>query len=539
LVPYYTEGSRSYDLLGFWNILEKQEEAKVDPNIEKKKLWNIDVVGAYESALVEHPDMLDAEKECRLRYALGLFFRNAGWHEGAATSERRALDLCETLPEDTDDIFNLKLDISLELSKAYLDRGDLKNASEILVKALQVLGDDVVSNENNENSHQNFDLRHINIRNEYARVLKDQGKYADAESVSKITLKAATERFGMAHFATQNEMRWLAEIMRLEGKFAEAELLYRSVLKNVEASLGSESLDVAYYLNEFATFLRIKGLRREISPQTGIRPVAGGDYEEAQQLFERAITIIEKRLGKKHPDLGQLLDNFAVLHTNNSNWEKAEPLFIRSLAINEVAYGPEHPTIALGLNNYAVQLYLLGKYDEAEIPYRRALEIRRKALSENHPETAVSYNNLANLLRRQGKFDEAQECYAQTLRIRLATIGPMHVDTSRTLEGYGRFMRIKGDFVAAEDLLNRSHAAKKHSLGIEHHDTIFMGLAVAEVLLEQSKDESARNIVNEVIRSIDMNEAAAIVNEVIEILGTEYAIKEELRKKLEHLVKPI
>ncbi len=539
LVPYYTEGSRSYDLLGFWNILEKQEEAKVDPNVKKTKLWNIDVVGAYESALAAHPDVLDAEKECRLRYALGLFFRNAGWHEGAATSERRALDLCETLPEDTEDIFNLKLDISLELGKAYLDRGDLKNASEILVKALKVLGDDVISNENTENSHHNFDLRHINIRNEYARLLKDQGKYAEAEIVSKVTLKAATERFGTGHFTTQNETRQLADIMTCEGKLAEAELLHRAVIKNVEATLGEESLDLAYYLNQFGQFFQRKGFRREVNSINGTPPHEGGqDYEEAQQIYERAVTIIENRLGKNHTDLSVLLSNFAALHSLNQNWEKAEPLILRSLTISEMAYGAEHPNVALSLSSYSDILTRQGKYVLAEESNRRALAIWHGALGENHPETAISYNNLANLLRRQGKYEEAEECYAQTLRIRLATIGPMHVDTSRTLEGYGRFMRIKGDFAAAEDLLNRSHMAKKHSLGIEHHDTIFMGLAVAEVLLEQSKDESARNIINEVIQSIDMNEAAAIMNEVIEILGTEYAIKEELRKKLEYLVKP-
>ncbi len=199
------------------------------------------------------------------------------------TSERRALDLCETLPDNTEDIFNLKLDISLELGKAYLDRGDLKNASEILVKALTVLGDETVMK---EGKREITDLRHINIRNEYARLLKDQGKYTEAEIVSKVTLNAATERFGTAHFTVQNEMRQLADITTKEGKFEVAESLHRTVIKNVESSLGVDSLDLAYYLNEFAQFFRRKGFQREVSSANNIiRSEADEEYKEARRTI--------------------------------------------------------------------------------------------------------------------------------------------------------------------------------------------------------------------------------------------------------------
>ncbi len=535
LLPYLTEGSRSYDLLAYWNALEKREASVAGPNAGKKH-WNIDVVSEYESSLAHHPENLDASNECKIRYALGLFFRNAGWFEGAISNEAQALALLERQVGEIDDLqfrdpaaFSFIIDICNELGKGYLDKGDLKNAAEVLEKALRLLGDYSVSNHANMETNigndlspsRSFDVRHINIRNEYARLLKDQGKYADAERISQVTLKAATERFGTAHFTTQNEMRWLADIMWRQGKFAEAESLYRAVINSVEASLGPESLDIAYYLNEFVQFLRIKGLRTQVSPQVEIVSVADDDYKEAEQISERAVAIIENRLGKNHHDLGMLLNNLASLHSQNGNWEKAEPLFLRSLAIDEVAYGPEHTETARGLINYAVMLFRQGKYDLAEEPYRRALAIWRKALGENHPETAACYNNLANLLRRQEKYEEAEECYAQALRIRLATIGPLHVDTSRTLEGYGRFMRIQGNLASAEDFLNRSYAARKECLGPKHHDTIFVALELAEVLLELSKAESAQSIVADTLISV----------------GAVDAIPDDLKQKYENLAK--
>jgi len=522
LMPFLTEGSRSYDLLGYWNTLEKLEANVSTPNGVQRH-WNIDVVAEYESALTLHSDILDVSKECNIRYALALFFRNAGWYEGAISNAGRSLSICEGRAASSDDplsedpigptvVTNSLLPISsrdtresccasdigeckprrtlsticLELGKAYLDKADLTRASEVLQKAMRILDRDwspdvpggPMSVPFTGLRADGFDLRRINVRNEYARLLKDLGKYADAESVSRVTLKAATERFGTTNFATQNEMRQLADILTREGKFEEAESLHRKVIKSVEASLGPESLDVAYYLNEFVQFLMRKSFRRENESSNNIQPEEEGDYHEGQKLLERAVGIIESRLGEMHPDLGNLINNLASLHSQNGNWEKAEPLFLRTLAISDMAFGPEHPSTSLSINNYAGQLFRLGKYEQAESAYRRALDIRHKVLGEDNPETAVSYNNLANVLRRQGKYEEAEKCYGQALRIKLSILGPLHVDTSRTLEGFGRFMRIKGDFAASEDLFSRSYTAKRNSLGSQHHDTIFIALAL-------------------------------------------------------------
>jgi nephrocystin-3 len=549
LLPYLTEGSRSYDLLGYWLELEKRQaqenaNASKENGAAKSAKWNIDVVAEYEAAIADNASALDAAMERDMLYALGLFFRNAGWHAGAVSMATKALALynedqlndqssahdgssAHDRSYDDPDTLARITDLYLELGKAYLDMSDLKNASQTLNKAMQLQSGDET----------NFDIRQINVRDEYARLLKEEGKYQEAERVARVTLKAAIERFGPKDSTVQNQMRLLAEILAFEAKYPEAESLYRDVLKSIEASLGSESLDAGYYLNVLANFLR----------QTG------GDYEEARQLFERAVAIIESRLGKNHPDLSTLLRNFATLHSRNGNWEQAEPLFLRSLAIDEVAHGPEHPKTAASLNNYAGMLYRQGKYDLAENPYRRALDIKLKVLGKNHPETAFSFTNLGNLLRRQGNYQEAEECYARALEIQMATLGPMHEVTGQTLEAYGRFMRIKGDLPSAEDFLIRSYNARKECFGPEHHDTIFIALALVLVLLEQApRDtdkaeqreldslpafaERAKSIVNEVIKSAGSDGFIIVADEVLKLLGENRAIGDEIRRKFENLV---
>ncbi len=483
LLPFLTDGSRSYELLGYWLALEKQAEAAATgesaPNASDSARvgWNIDVVGEYEAALRSRPLDLPAERE--VRYRLGLFFRNAGWHRGATDSAERALELCENVTEETHELRELKIKIALELGKAYLDRTDLPNAADALEKALHLLGDDLASKRGDD---LHFSLTHLNVRNEYTRLLKDQGKYKAAEGVSRMTLDAAVKHFGENHSAAQNEIRLLADILSLDGNYPEAEALHRRALKSIEASLGPESLEAGYYLNQLADFIRR----------------FGEDYDEAERLFDRATSIIQNRLGDHHPDLAILLHNFGTLYAQRGRWAEAERLFQRSLTICDAVFGTDHAMTAHCVNSYASSLYWQRDYGRAEPLNRRALAVRRSLLGDHHPETAVAYNNLGNTLRRLENFDEAEGCYQAALDIRMKTIGPNHEDTARTQAAYGALLHITGNFEKSEVLLSEAFEVRKAIRGIGHNDTLSAAVELAEVLLEESKQERVAKLVDEI-----------------------------------------
>ena len=479
LLPYLTDGSHSYDLLGYWIRLDKQSGAGLtDPDSANfKGGWHIDVVGEYESSLQNQA--VQTEEERDIRYRLGLFFRNAGWHEGAAANARRALELCEA-DEQTPEVRSQEVNICLELGKAYLDRGELAQAETTLKKALLLLDDEDAAAERDART---YTPTHLNIRNEYARLLKDQGKYNDAERISRITLEAASREFGPNHSATQNEMRMLADILAQGGKYSEAEALHRKVLKSIEATLGPESLEAGYYLNQLADFIRL----------------FGGNYQEAEKLFERAVSIVKSRLGAQHPDLAILYQNFASLQMLLRNWEIAEQLFEQALHIIEGAYGHDHAITAVTVSNYASLLYSQQKYEAAEPRYRRALDIRCRVFGDHHPIVAVSLNNLGNALRRQRKFAEAELCYEQALTIRIATIGPEHEDTALTEFTYGVLLRQCGKLDMAENLLRHSFEVRKANRGLAHTQTITAAVELGAVLVEGTKIEACRTIVQELL----------------------------------------
>lgn len=79
-------------------------------------------------------------------------------------------------------------------------------------------------------------------------------------------------------------------------------------------------------------------------------------FQEAQDLFEEAISIFQKHHGEDHHTVAMALTNLAILHRSQENYSEAEKLYRRSLQIREQSLGPVHPTVASLLNNLAVLL---------------------------------------------------------------------------------------------------------------------------------------------------------------------------------------
>ena len=75
-----------------------------------------------------------------------------------------------------------------------------------------------------------------------------------------------------------------------------------------------------------------------------------GKYAEATEIAKRSLVLAEKQSGRDHPDVGQSLNNLALLYESQGRYVEAEPLFKRSLALREKALGPDHPDVGTSLN---------------------------------------------------------------------------------------------------------------------------------------------------------------------------------------------
>jgi tetratricopeptide (TPR) repeat protein len=67
-----------------------------------------------------------------------------------------------------------------------------------------------------------------------------------------------------------------------------------------------------------------------------------GDLAGARPLFERALTIFEKVLGREHPSTNRARCNFARMLLAEGNVEQAAIFSEAALAVHEKAFGKDH-----------------------------------------------------------------------------------------------------------------------------------------------------------------------------------------------------
>jgi tetratricopeptide (TPR) repeat protein len=112
-------------------------------------------------------------------------------------------------------------------------------------------------------------------------------------------------------------------------------------------------------------------------------------------------------LGASHPDVGQTLTNLANVFRDQGKYGETEELYKRALSIIENAKGANHRDVAWTLTNLALLYWRQGRYGDAEALHKRALTIREQVLGESHPRVADVLNSLALVYWTQGKYSEA------------------------------------------------------------------------------------------------------------------------------------
>jgi tetratricopeptide (TPR) repeat protein len=74
-----------------------------------------------------------------------------------------------------------------------------------------------------------------------------------------------------------------------------------------------------------------------------------GRYSEAEPLQQQALAMRKQLLGDEHLDVGDSLNNLALLYNHQGRYGEAEPLFQEALAIYKRLLGDEHLYVAISL----------------------------------------------------------------------------------------------------------------------------------------------------------------------------------------------
>jgi eukaryotic-like serine/threonine-protein kinase len=224
-----------------------------------------------------------------------------------------------------------------------------------------------------------------------------------------------------------------------------------------------------------------------------------GDFDAAAAKLEEALAIKERVLGPNHPSITKTVMNLAGL-------DLARGAFDDALVRNERALGgarrlgEKHPQVLGILSNMSVIHMRLGNLERARTIAQEVVDGRTDVLGSGHPDTITALNNLAAVSFESGRFAEVEATFEEILRRQraLETIAPLEL--ARTLHNLGA-VRVKLDaparalpsFVEARALFERDLGPEhpevlrtRQALGVAHMDAgeLEAAAAILEPLLE-------------------------------------------------------
>ena len=232
-----------------------------------------------------------------------------------------------------------------------------------------------------------------------------EGRFQEASRAGERLLRVAEKTYGPEHPK-------VAENLDALGVTYNSLKDYKKALSYIERSLaiyrrtGSESKELVKVLNTL-----------------GMNQAAQEKYVEAQETYEKALSIAEKILAPDDEMRATILNNRGQLYSDQGQYKEAAADYERALEILEKDQGKAYwdPKVALAMNNLAYLKKKLGDYDDAMMLYERSLKILERGVGRDnpdHPYIAAVLENLAKLYELKGWKEEAQEAAERARRIR-------------------------------------------------------------------------------------------------------------------------
>jgi tetratricopeptide (TPR) repeat protein len=340
----------------------------------------------------------------------------------------------------------------LEAAVASLDAGRPADAHALAIEALGASAGD--------------DSRRVEALLVLGRASTALSAHDDAEEAFDEAIALAEELDGDAAATLQVlALAGRAGLARTLGRYEEAEEQYRRAL----AQAGPDTLEEATVANDLAVTLKFSG-----------------KLDEPEELYLRALAIVERELGSEHPDVAAILHNLGGLAHARGDHAGAEAPSRRSVELRRRACGDDHPEVAADLAALAPILHGLGRDDEAEALLRQAIDVFERSFGPAHYEVAFNQGQLAGLVFRRGRLDEAEALYRRALAQLEGLLGLDHPDLCPPLNNLAVLLAERGDPDAAAALYRRALAILARSVEPDHPTLVACRENLADLVATRS-----------------------------------------------------
>jgi len=240
---------------------------------------------------------------------------------------------------------------------------------------------------------------------------------------------------------------------------------------------------------------------------TSVR-AAAGEFADADNWLQQAITWRENTLGQKDPkiaddllisvslcrglkdfdralvilrrvrslhieaytiDSSRVADDFSrigSIYAEQKEIDSAINAIDAALAIRIKLGGPLDPALILDLDHLGEYHTMTRAYDLAEAAFRHALVIRETLYGKTHADLISTVDGLAYALFGQKKYDEADPVYLRLIGLWESSVGKDHAMVAVALDKLAAFYWAQKKYPEVRDALERSTAIRARFLAM-------------------------------------------------------------------------
>jgi serine/threonine-protein kinase len=174
-----------------------------------------------------------------------------------------------------------------------------------------------------------------------------------------------------------------------------------------------------------------------------------GEWNQADSLLQRSLTLRRRHLQSPHPDLVASLLHVADTRWSNQRLWEARPLYEEALFMSRQLRLEDRRHRADILEGLAKTMSQQGAPDSAEVLMRKAIDLRRRQRGSHYHGLPLDQMDLARIVQRQGKHGEAEELYRAGLRKMESGAGYTSPERVAAYKNFGDLLLKKGENVAA------------------------------------------------------------------------------------------
>lgn len=203
------------------------------------------------------------------------------------------------------------------------------------------------------------------------RLILAKGDYTEADKIAQRANQIALNVYGDKSSKTASTQKLLGDIDYAIGDYEKAEENFQKALASQEKQFGRNHIEVAKSLGQLALTKFYKG----------------DDFATVEKMMTEAQTIMGNRLGKENPQYAEILKNVAIINIAAKKYNVAFTSLTQAESIWRAKTGSKNNINAAAIFTLTGDVfYQIKNYKKSDEFYAQARDIYEKYFSRTHPE---------------------------------------------------------------------------------------------------------------------------------------------------------